>query len=167
MPCDTIYGLVGIAPDTEETIRSIKGRGESKPFLQLVGDASWVQRYSTMPVPAALRQLWPGPLTLIFPSIGGGTAAFRVPNDGLLVSVLSRVGSPVFSTSVNRSGESPRGRISEIVGRFEHEVSLVVDAGDLENRLPSTIVDLTTKPYTVVRQGCLHIPPELLRTDAR
>ena len=32
LPCDTIYGIVGVAPETEGRIRSIKGRGEDKPF---------------------------------------------------------------------------------------------------------------------------------------
>jgi tRNA A37 threonylcarbamoyladenosine synthetase subunit TsaC/SUA5/YrdC len=42
-------------------------------------------------------------------------------------------------------------------------VDLVVDAGDLPGRLPSTIVDLSQRPFRVLRQGALSVPPEALR----
>ena len=37
-PGDTMYGLIGIAPETEDRLRRVKGRGEDKPFLQLIAD---------------------------------------------------------------------------------------------------------------------------------
>ena len=37
-PGDTMYGLIGIAPDAEGRLRGVKGRGEDKPFLQLIAD---------------------------------------------------------------------------------------------------------------------------------
>ncbi len=71
VPCDTMYGIVGIAPDTEDRIRRIKGRGEDKPFLQLIAHASWIAQMSDAPVPPGLSRYWPGPLTLVFPARGG------------------------------------------------------------------------------------------------
>ena len=67
VPCDTIYGIVGVAPDTEQRIRAIKGRGEDKPFLQLLAERSWVSRLSEGDIPEALGRHWPGPLTVILP----------------------------------------------------------------------------------------------------
>jgi L-threonylcarbamoyladenylate synthase len=158
MPCDTIYGLVGSAPDTEARIRAIKGRGEDKPFLQLVADRSWVARVSPSEVPASLATHWPGPLTVILPALDGGTVAVRVPDSAFLRGILEAVGRPLLSTSVNRAGKPALWKIGEIVKEFESEVDLVIDGGDLPGVRPSTIVDATVVPYRVVRQGALELP---------
>lgn len=159
MPCDTIYGLVGIAPDTETRIRAIKGRGEDKPFLQLVADSDWASRLAS-PVPPRLARYWPGPLTVILPAHGGGTVALRVPDSELLRSLIKSIGKPLFSTSVNKAGQAPLWRISEIIEGFESAVDLVLDAGDLPQASPSTLIDATSRPFRVVRQGSLVLPPE-------
>ncbi len=170
LPCDTIYGLVGVAPDSEERIREIKGRGEGKAFLWLIASARWLPRFTDMALPPALAGYWPGPLTLIFPRRhgdhrGGGTVALRVPRDPLLADLLRRLRRPLASTSVNRSGQVPLGRIGEIVAQFEAEVDLIVDAGDLEGRLPSTIADLSVRPWRVVRQGAVRLPDDLFPVE--
>lgn len=163
MPCDTIYGIVGAAPDSEERIRSIKGR-EGKQFLQLIASAEWVNRFSDLKLPEQLAALWPGPLTLILPARGKpDTVALRVPDDPLLRGLLQELDRPLFSTSVNRSGESPLWRFAEIAECFEHSVDLLIDAGDLEGRLPSTILDVASRPFRLLRPGALEVPPELLK----
>src|SRR5208337_2924624 len=62
-PGDTMYGLVGVAPETGERIREVKGRGAGKPFLRLLPDQSWVRKFSPLAPPARLLKYWPGPLT--------------------------------------------------------------------------------------------------------
>ena len=161
IPCDTIYGLVGIAPSTEARISRIKGRDPSKPLLRLVASESWLGRCSTMALPPDLRPFWPGPLTIVFPAIGGGTVALRVPADAWLRDVLAAVDLPLVSTSVNREGDPPLGRVAEIVSAFEQEVDLVVDGGDRVDTSPSTVVDATARPYRVIRQGAVRLPKDL------
>ncbi|MBN2353464.1 MAG: L-threonylcarbamoyladenylate synthase [Spirochaetales bacterium] len=168
LPCDTIYGLVGPAPESEPRIRKIKGRGERSPFLMLIGDESWMSHYTDQPLPSPLAPFWPGELTLLFRARGsGGAVAFRLPRDPWLRSVLSLTGRPLFSTSVNRSGEPHLWRIDEIVNRYEGEVDAIVTAGDLPEAAPSTILDLTAKPYKVVRQGKVVIPPSIIEESGR
>lgn len=161
MPCDTIYGLVGLAPDTEARIRGLKGR-EEKSFLQLIGSAQWLPRFTAAALPQSLAAYWPGPLTVIFPA-RAGTVALRVPADPLLETLLHRLDRPLFSTSVNRSGQPALFRIQEICVQFEAGVDLVVDAGDLPAKLPSTILDATRRPFRVLRAGAVTIPDALLR----
>src|SRR5512147_1708760 len=72
-PGDTMYGLIGLAPESEARIRAIKGRGEDKPFLQLIGDAGWVGLFSDAAVPERIAARWPGPLTVVVPARSGGT----------------------------------------------------------------------------------------------
>jgi L-threonylcarbamoyladenylate synthase len=181
MPCDTIYGFVGLAPDTEPLLRRIKGR-EERSFLQLIASPSWLPSFTEQELPPSLKPFWPGPLTIIFRSRASTgdpatapssdlrdaavpsppTVALRVPEDPLLVKLMSELGRPLFSTSVNRSGEPSMWRIEEIIERFEEQVSLIVDAGDRSEGVPSTIVDVTNKPFRVLRPGAVALPSPLL-----
>jgi L-threonylcarbamoyladenylate synthase len=168
LPCDTIYGLVGIAPETEARLRSIKGRGEDRPFLMLIGDPAWMAPFTGQPLPPALAPFWPGELTIVCRARGTAlTAAFRQPRDPFLREVLALASKPLYSTSVNRSGGPHLWRIDDIVGQFEDEVDVIVAAGDLPEGVPSTVLDLTTRPWTVVRQGTVVIPPSVLEESAR
>ena len=163
MPCDTIYGMVGIAPDTDAALRRIKGRGE-KSFLRLLPSADWLPRFTEASLPSVLRPYWPGALTLIFPGreAPGATVALRVPDDPLLFALMEVLDRPLFSTSVNRSGEPALWRIGDILERFGDEVDLVVDAGDRPGGVPSTIVDVTARPFRVLRRGAIDLPERLL-----
>ena len=150
-----MYGLVGVAPETGERIRDIKGRGEDKPFLRLLPDPSWVVKFSSLAVPERLLKYWPGPLTLVFPAIAGGTVALRVPDSRFLGELLDAVGKPLYSTSVNRAGAAPLRTVEEMRREFEDVVDLIYDSGDLPPGLPSTLVDVTSRPCKVLRPGAL------------
>jgi len=160
IPCDTMYGIVGVAPDTEARIRRVKGRGETKPFLQLIAQASWVAQLSEKPLPASLSKYWPGPLTVVFPLRGGGTVALRLPDSPFLRSLMEAAGKPLYSTSVNRAGRDPMFDIALITAEFEQDVDVVFDAGNLPPGPPSTLVDVTSRPYKVLRAGAVQISPE-------
>ena len=159
-PGDTMYGMLGIAPDSESRIRQVKGRAEDKPFLRLLADSAWVIQVSDMPVPARLAGYWPGPLTLIFPDRAGGTIALRVPGSTFLQRLLAVVGKPLFSTSVNRAGAAPLPSIEAMRREFEGDVDLIYDAGDILPGPPSTLLDVTARPFKVLRQGALQLGPD-------
>ena len=154
-----MYGLIGVAPETGERIREIKGRGEDKPFLRLLPDSSWVRKFSPLAPPARLLKYWPGPLTLVFPAHAGGTVALRVPDSPFLRDLLEAVGSPLYSTSVNRAGAAPLQTVAEMRREFEDSVDLIYDSGDLPPGPPSTLVDVTSRPYKILRPGALLLPP--------
>jgi len=166
MMCDTIYGIVGAGPHCARRIAQIKARKVGRPFLYLIADAGWVERFTDEKLPEALQRYWPGPLTVIFRARAGGTVALGVPADGLLRKLLRRLQKPLISTSVNRSGEPPYSRLQAIVCNFESEVDLIVDSGDQQDPVPSTILDLTVKPYRIARQGAVDIPPEILSSPS-
>ena len=160
-PCDTIYGILGSAPSTESRIREIKGRGEEKPFIVLHATVESVLAATHTQVSEAVLALWPGPLTLILET-GSGKTGFRVPADDFLTEVLRRTG-PLFSTSVNRAGEPPFWRIADINAVFGKKVDMIVDGGDLRGKRPSTIVDISEKPYKLLRSGAVQLPAEVLK----
>jgi len=157
IPCDTIYGIVGIDPEADAGIRKLKGRGENKPFLRLVADASWVRALTGAEAPARLSRHWPGPLTLVLPAAAGGTLALRVPATPWLRELVAGLGRPLLSTSVNRSGRPALWRVRDIEAEFGRDVDMLLDGGDLPDALPSTIVDATVRPCRVLRQGALAV----------
>jgi len=161
-PGDTMYGLIGIAPEAEEKLRRAKGRGEDKPFLQLIGDASWVRRVTDAALPDPVARRWPGALTVVFPRRGGGTVALRVPDHPLLRRLLRALDRPLFSTSVNRAGSPPLSTVRDMRRELEGDVDVIFDAGDQPPGAPSTLLDVTQRPWVVLRRGAVQIPEDEL-----
>jgi len=163
LPCDTMYGICGGVPDTEERIRRIKGRAAGKQFIILIGDRSLLAEFTVEPVDERLVSFWPGRVTIVVVAKKGGTVALRVPDDEFIRAIVEEVG-PIYSTSVNASGHPERGTSAAIRDSYGDMVDLIVDVGDMVNRLPSTIVDSTSTPYRILRQGSTRLPEDLART---
>lgn len=160
IPTDTVYGFSGIVGNgSDDRIRAIKGRSETKPLIQLLACPEDLKKYTDDDVPASLLQKWPGPLTIIVNAKAGGegacppTVAFRCPGDQWLRNVISLCGAPIYSTSVNRSGQPVLDTQSAIIKEFQKEVSLIVTDGDKKGALPSTLVSITDGRIKVLRQG--------------
>ena len=170
LPTDTVYGFSGVVPESEDVIRKIKGRDETKPFIHLIAEPEDIYRYTDEVLPDQLLAMWPGALTVIVPLkkrlITGEsevtTVAFRCPGDGWLRQIIKAVGKPIYSTSVNRSGQPVLSSVLEIDKEFGGEVKLIVDGGGTENALPSTLVKFEKGKCIILRQGDVCIPSSLL-----
>ena len=170
LPTDTVYGFSGVVPESEVLIRKIKGRDETKPFIQLIAEPEDIYRYTDEVLPDQLLAMWPGALTVIVPLkkrlITGEsevtTVSFRCPGDGWLRQIIKAVGKPIYSTSVNRSGQPVLSSVLEIDKEFGGEVKLIVDGGSTENALPSTLVKFEKGKCIILRQGDVCIPSSLL-----
>ena len=160
-PCDTIYGIIGSSPGAAQAIREVKGRGEQKPFITLLPSPKKAVDYSVKVIPPDILSLWPGPLTLILRGMRDETAGFRVPEDGFLREILSQTSS-LYSTSVNYAGKAPLWRINDIVDMFESRVDVIIDGGDLPGKTPSTVLDITKKPYMILRKGAHRLSPGVI-----
>lgn len=159
LPTDTVYGFSGIVGTTDAEIRKIKGREETKPFIQLIAKPTDLFNITNDNIPMELLCYWPGPLTIIVHDKNNldNTIAVRCPGDSWLRSVIEKVGSPLYSTSVNRSGSPVLQKINEIKDEFENEVAAIIDAGDSKNGIPSTIVKIENNKVIVVRAGAVSI----------
>lgn len=162
IPCDTIYGFVGATSYSEKKIREIKGRKEIHPFLRLIHSKEMLPMLTDMRIDEEIFSFWPGPLTVVVPYRGGGTIGVRVPDDTFLVRLLEIINTPLISTSVNKSGQKPMNKIGDIVIHFEDTVDCIVDGGDMEGKTPSTVLDISSKPYKTLRNGACTIPSRLL-----
>lgn len=151
IPCDTIYGLSAVFIKGEATLKALKGRDANKPFLVL---ATLDQARSLCPfIPSSIINAWPAPLTVILPYVAGGTIGIRVPDDPFLMSLLDKAGSPIYSTSVNISGEPSLLDFDSIVKRFGDKVDVLVKGLDVQGTTASTLIDATVKPFKLIRQG--------------
>lgn len=163
IPTDTVYGFSGIAlpsdeKDTDSKIKAIKGRDQTKPFIQLIASPQDLKNYTDDKIPSKLLSYWPGPLTIIVNNKHTeNTTAFRCPGDAWLRSILKETGCPIYSTSVNRSGFPILDTQEQIIKEFEKDVDLIITDGDKKNALPSTIVSICDGQVKVLRQGAVTI----------
>ena len=153
IPTDTVYGFSGIVPSSDSRIRTIKGRSETKPFIQLIAKPEDLALYTIDVIPAQLLSKWPGALTIIVNNKEGGTTAFRCPGDAWLRKVIELCGAPIYSTSVNRSGEPVLDTQDAIIKEFSNEVDLIVSDGDKKGAKPSTLVSILDGAVKILRQG--------------
>ena len=175
IPTDTVYGFSGIvssnaglrepqAPQgvqgslrlskgTDDRIRTIKGREETKPFIQLIARPEDLRLYTNDTVPPELLSKWPGALTIIVNNKQGGTTAYRCPGDEWLRNVIKECGSPIYSTSVNRSGQPVLDEEAAIINEFTNEVDLIITDGDKKGAKPSTLVSIADGAIKILRQG--------------
>jgi tRNA threonylcarbamoyl adenosine modification protein (Sua5/YciO/YrdC/YwlC family) len=167
VPTDTVYGLAAVADVPAATARlfTLKHRAERKALAVLVADVDQAQSL-VEPVSAEVRALmedhWPGPLTLVLRrspasralDLGGDddtTVGVRCPGHALLRALARRVG-PLATTSANRSGEPTPTTAAEAAAALDGPVGFVLDGGRCDG-VPSTVVDVTSAPWRVLRAG--------------
>lgn len=170
LPTDTVYGVGADAFDPAAVRRLLraKGRGRDMPPPVLVSAVTTLDALAD-DLPESARELvdehWPGPLTLVCaqqPSLrwdlgdNRGTVAVRMPDHPHALALLERTG-PLAVSSANRTGHPGATRVEDAEEMLGSSVAVFLDAGPSPAGLPSTIVDLTTKPPRVLRIGALGI----------
>lgn len=171
-PTDTVYGFSGICDlksfekkyKTDDIIRKIKGREETKPLIQLISSPEEINNFTDDVLPQNVLELWPGALTVIVHvkkdcilDTNLETIAFRCPGDEWLRKVIKECGSPIYSTSVNRSGKPVLEEIESIKAEFENETDLIIEDGDKKGALPSTLIAVNDGQIKILRQGSVII----------
>jgi L-threonylcarbamoyladenylate synthase len=170
-PTETFYAL-GCAADNSEAvgkIYSLKKRNRNQPLLVLIDSWEMFDRYTSEVGEAQLKLLkkhWPGPLTAILKQKGnlaaelnhGGSAlGFRMTSSPIARELIQIAGLPLVGTSANRSGKQEIADCDSVKKIFSDTVDIYIDGGKTPGILPSTLVDLTTDVWTVVRQGMISI----------
>ncbi|MGP1437987.1 MAG: L-threonylcarbamoyladenylate synthase [Treponema sp.] len=156
IPTDTVYGFSGLY-SAENTLVNIKKRDKNKSLIYLIEKPEQALNYIDTSFYLNveidfLLSFWPAPLTIIFKNKSERTIALRCPKDIWLNSLLSKIGSPIFSTSVNISGNPLMEKFEDIKYNFQQEVSLIVNDGDIKGE-SSTILDASKRPFKILRQG--------------
>jgi L-threonylcarbamoyladenylate synthase len=160
IPTDTIYGIVTLLDKDRSIARLYKARNrEPEPALPLLIDTpdylKKIARPNNLTIQLAQR-FWPGPLTLILPSLSQETpVALRLPNFPLLDPLFKAVGGCLFASGAILSGHSPAITAKEAYNLFGSKVALILDGGQSPFGIPSTILDCTHSKPVLVRRGAI------------
>ena len=166
-PTDTFYGLAvdPTSPAAVDALFELKGRTFDLAIPLIAASRAQVDAWCGLS--ALTSQLadafWPGPLSVICdapdtvtPAVHGGrgTVAIRVPDHVVARALAAAWGSPLTSTSANRSGQPPATR-AESLTEWSASNLLIVDGGVTAGGPPSTIVDARGDRVILVREGAI------------
>lgn len=167
IPTETVYGLGanGLNPRAVEDIFRAKGRPQDNPLILHIPDPSWLEWYCE-DVPEAARKLakrfWPGPLTMVLrrrpmiPDVvtaGLDTVGMRCPAHSLCRAVIRTAGVPIAAPSGNTSGKPSPTTAQHMLDDMDGKIDAILDGGNCEVGVESTIVDLTCHPPRLLRPG--------------
>lgn len=168
-PTDTVYG-VGAHGWNEAAIRQlfiVKERPLNKAIPYLIADRSDLETVSDK-LPEVARKLadkfWPGGLTLIVPAnrrvpriltADQNSVAVRVPDNRTTLALIDSLGAPLAATSANISGENAPATAQQALEHLGGRVAMILDGGPTQGNVPSTVIDLTKMPPTVLREGVI------------
>ena len=166
-PTETVYGLAASAFSSAGITRvfDAKGRPHGQPLPVQIADAAEVETLARDIPPAAqtlITDFFPGPLTLVFwrqPPVsllitgGGETVGLRMPDHPVALGVLRTGGGPLVCPSANLTGRRASMSASDVLEDLDGKIDLVLDGGPTTGRTPSTVLDVTTSPAKIIREG--------------
>ena len=169
VPTETVYGLAGNGLDKAavERIYEVKGRPAIKPLALMVPGKAAMECYCEN-IPKSAYDLadkfWPGPLTIVLkaknivPEIvraGGETVGLRCPDHPMTLGLLEKSGLPFAAPSANPSDRPSPKNAAQVMDYFDGVIDAVIDGGDCGIGRESTLIDMSRKPYRILRQGAL------------
>lgn len=180
-PTETVYGLGASAliPEAVREIFRLKGRPADNPLIVHLLSADQLDQV-TSSIPDLFWPLYeafsPGPLTYVLPrgpgipdevTAGLQTVAVRFPSQPAARALLERAGVPVVAPSANLSGRPSPTRARHVLDDFAGRIPFLIDDGPSELGLESTVLDLTSDPFKILRPGKITASDILEKTGIR
>lgn len=177
-PTDTAYGLGAdiASPIGIKKILKLKQRNISVTLPLIAGSLDIVKKCVKLNIQSKkiIAKYWPGPLTLILEARAtleknsaaryfiskNKKIAIRIPDNNIAQIISKNLNRPIISTSANIHGLPVCYSIKQFLKQTVDQKikpDLILDAGKLPKTKPSTIVDVTKKPFTILRQGPIKI----------
>ena len=171
LPTETVYGLAANALDASAVakIYEVKGRPAHNPIIVHVASNEMAQACtSNWPALATKfsHAFWPGPLTMVLPraknipaivTAGGETVGVRWPSHPFMQAVIRECGFPLAAPSANLSNQISPTNAEHVASQLRDKISLIVDGGQSQVGIESTVLDLTTAPPKILRPGMIHM----------
>ncbi len=167
-PTDTLYGLGVDARNAValENLYTLKHRKRIPMSIMLDSVEALLETIQNLsPTGEKLIQAFlPGPLTLVCKAdleaaLGvtskTGLIGLRVPDHKLSLALVKTLGRPITSTSANLSGYPSALNIETIIAYFNDRVDLVFDQGTLHHSPGSTVIDISQRPFRIIREGAI------------
>ena len=170
LPTETVYGLAANALDEKAVakIYAIKGRPAHNPIIVHVAGFAMAKR-CVADWPDSATQLakafWPGPLTLVLSkaraipdlvTAGGATVGIRWPSHPFIQAVIRACDFPLAAPSANLSNQISPTNADHVRKSLGDKLRLIVDGGQSQVGIESTVIDLTTCPPHILRPGMIH-----------
>jgi L-threonylcarbamoyladenylate synthase len=167
-PTETVYGLGGLATsdDAAKAIYEAKGRPSDNPLIIHVASPEDAEPYAVTndTYYRLAKKFMPGPLTVILPkkesiplSVTGGldSVAVRCPAHPVARALIREAGAPVAAPSANRSGRPSPTCAAHVIEDLNGRVAAIIDGGECEVGLESTIVKLEGDKSILLRPGAI------------
>ena len=166
-PTETVYGLGANALDTDaaKKIYEAKGRPSDNPLIAHISDKDQVDVLAKNVSDKAKKlmdKFWPGPMTLVFEKkdivpmgVTGGlsTVAIRMPDNEIALNLIGAAGVPIAAPSANSSGRPSPTLASHVLEDMDGRIDMIIDGGQVNIGIESTIVDMTCEPPMILRPG--------------
>ena len=165
---ETVYGLA-CDPSSIKSIKKLydlKKRPFANPLIIHVSSLQMLNSicHTNELTKKIVDHFWPGPLTLILPrkknkkildfAVSGlNTIAVRMPKSFVFQSVLKKFGKPIAAPSANESGYISSTKANHVFDSFKKKIDLIIDSGQSDFGLESTIIDLSSKKIILRRPG--------------
>jgi L-threonylcarbamoyladenylate synthase len=186
IPTETVYGLAASAASTKAVgkVFKIKGRPSFNPIISHYANLDEIFKdviYDERVIKLA-KSFWPGPLTLILNKTknsriseivcaGLNTAGVRIPRHPFTLELLRQFAAPVAAPSANPSGRlspSSAAHVAKLFQDYEddenaeieaprHCLEWIVDGGNCECGLESTVLDLSSSLPKLLRYGSVSV----------
>jgi len=171
LPTETVYGLAANALNAQAVARifEIKGRPSHNPIIAHVASLEMARGCSSHWPNLADRlaaSFWPGPLTLVVPRAkpipdiltgGGPTVGIRWPSHPFIQAVIRRCGFPLEAPSANFSNRVSPTNAQHVLKQLGTRIPLIIDGGQCQVGIESTVLDLSSQPARVLRPGMIHL----------
>jgi len=167
-PTETVYGLGADALNARAVKRifEVKRRPPDNPLIVHVSSVDDVYKIAkpNRIAEKLMEEFFPGPLTLIMekkdivPDITTAnlkTIAVRMPDHKVALKLIELSETPIAAPSANKSGKPSPTRAEHVIEDFKGEIECVIDGGEVEIGLESTVVDTTTYPIEILRPGAV------------
>jgi L-threonylcarbamoyladenylate synthase len=173
LPTETVYGLAA-SIWSEEGLRkifSIKERPFFDPLIVHISELAQRNQVISEWPPLAdflAKVFWPGPLTMVLPkhpqlnpliTSGLDTVGLRMPAHPVARALIEKCGFPLAAPSANKFGKTSPTKAEHVRKGFEKDDLLILDGGQSEVGLESTVVALTREGaldvVTVLRPGAI------------
>ncbi len=167
-PTETVYGLGGDATDADaaQKIYAAKGRPSDNPLIIHIADPADAELYAkTCDLYYKLASAFmPGPLTVILnkkdvipASVTGGldTVAVRCPSHPIATALIREAGVAIAAPSANLSGSPSPTCAEHVIRDMNGRIDAIIDGGDCEIGLESTIVKAEDNRLILLRPGAI------------
>lgn len=168
-PTDTIYGLGANAFNEDAVLRVYEAKARPRNFALtlLLADASQIKLVAeNIPKMAwkLAERFMPGALTIVLNKSmavsnmitgEGSTVAVRIPNHPVPIALVKGLGAPITGTSANISGGNNPLTAEDVFKQLRYRVDMIIDGGRCPIGVSSTVLDLTTNPPKIIREGAI------------